>query len=234
MSWKEHLKFSENKIAIGLIDKVKPYLTLSRWRSLSYKNQSIDLLYKLMDWFLYVLYDRNLRSERVKQKLIISVILLLHSLWNANLVLSSAHITYLQKKNSHHKHISRLIRGKNRFHHSKKLFESCEILNLYKLNLINTAVFMHTAKIFPSSFLEKFEQPSHSYPTRFSSESCRKTQIKLHKCRFRISIRDMELRCPKYRKQGRKKFLSKLPIFRVRPIGHAKKMGAQSARLVET
>ena len=41
----------------------------------------------------------------------------------------------------------------------------------------------------PSSFLKKFEQPSHSYSTRFSSGNYRKPQIKLRKCRFRISIR---------------------------------------------
>ena len=36
-------------------------LTLSWWRSLSYSNQSTDLLCKSMDWFLY---DRDLRRER--------------------------------------------------------------------------------------------------------------------------------------------------------------------------
>ena len=41
----------------------------------------------------------------------------------------------------------------------------------------------------PSSFLEIFQQPSHSYSTRFSSGNYRKAQINLHKCRFRISIR---------------------------------------------
>ena len=34
--------------------------------SLSYKNQSIDLLRKSMDWFLY---DRDLCHERIKEKL---------------------------------------------------------------------------------------------------------------------------------------------------------------------
>ena len=38
-------------------------LTLSR-RPLSYRNQSIDLLRKSMDWFLYV---NGLRLERVKE-----------------------------------------------------------------------------------------------------------------------------------------------------------------------
>ena len=34
--------------------------------SLSYRNQSIDLLCKLMDWFLY---DGDLRHEQVKDRL---------------------------------------------------------------------------------------------------------------------------------------------------------------------
>ena len=38
----------------------------SWWRSLLYRNQSIDLQRKSMDWFLY---DRGLRHERVKWKL---------------------------------------------------------------------------------------------------------------------------------------------------------------------
>ena len=38
-------------------------LTLSRRRSISYRNQSIDLRSKSMDWFLY---DIDLRRERVK------------------------------------------------------------------------------------------------------------------------------------------------------------------------
>ena len=38
------------------------YLTLSRRRPLSYRNQSIGLLCKLMDWFLYA---NGLRHERV-------------------------------------------------------------------------------------------------------------------------------------------------------------------------
>ena len=40
-------------------------LTLSWRRPLSYRNQSIDLQSKSMDWFLY---DRDLRHERVKSQ----------------------------------------------------------------------------------------------------------------------------------------------------------------------
>ena len=36
-------------------------LTLSWWRSISYRNQPIDLQSKFMDWFLY---DREPRNER--------------------------------------------------------------------------------------------------------------------------------------------------------------------------
>ena len=43
-----------------------PILTLSWRRPLSYRNQSIDLLGKSMDWFLY---DNGLRHERVKRNL---------------------------------------------------------------------------------------------------------------------------------------------------------------------
>ena len=40
-------------------------LTLSRRRPLSYRNQSIDLRSKSMDWFLY---DIGLRHEKVNRK----------------------------------------------------------------------------------------------------------------------------------------------------------------------
>ena len=46
----------------NVILKSKSLLTLSRWCPLSYRNQSIELLCKLMDWFLY---DNSLRHERV-------------------------------------------------------------------------------------------------------------------------------------------------------------------------
>ena len=42
---------------------IKINLTLSWRRPLSYRNQSIDLLRKSMDWFLY---DIGFRHERVK------------------------------------------------------------------------------------------------------------------------------------------------------------------------
>ena len=44
-------------------------LTLSRRRPLSYRNQSIDLQSKSMNWFLY---DNGLRHERVKDEPILN------------------------------------------------------------------------------------------------------------------------------------------------------------------
>ena len=96
----------------------------------------------------------------------------------------SAHRTNLRKINSQQKHALKLVHNKNRFYHSKELFEF-KILNVYKLNLFNTAVFMYKVKnrTAPSLFLEKFEQISHSHLIRFSSGNYWKPQIKLRKCR---------------------------------------------------
>ena len=58
------------KVKISNKNREKPSrhlsLTLSWRRPLSYRNQSIDLWSKLMDWFPY---DNGLRHERVKLKL---------------------------------------------------------------------------------------------------------------------------------------------------------------------
>ena len=59
----EHFKVSCNplNIIIGSGSSSWLILTLSWRRSLSYRNQSIDLQSKSMNWFLY---DRDLRHER--------------------------------------------------------------------------------------------------------------------------------------------------------------------------
>ena len=52
------------EIWIQISNTTLHYLNLSRRRSISYRNQFIDLLYKSMDWFLY---DISLCRERVKE-----------------------------------------------------------------------------------------------------------------------------------------------------------------------
>ena len=61
--WATWTLFQMIKIHKFLYFSVSKYsLTLSWWRTLSYRNQFIDLLRQLMDWFLY---DNSLRHERV-------------------------------------------------------------------------------------------------------------------------------------------------------------------------
>ena len=83
------------------------------------------------------------------------------------------------------------MHNKDKYFHTKELFKNCNVLNVYKLNILNTSVFMHKIRTGsgPSSFGETFEIPSHPYPTRFSSTSYKKPKIKFRKSRFRISIR---------------------------------------------
>ena len=89
----------------------------------------------------------------------------------ANLVWASTHRTYLRKINSQQKHALRLIHNKNRFCYSKELFESCEILNPYKLNLLNTAVFNRKIKnrTGPLSFLQNLSSLLFSHHENFCS-----------------------------------------------------------------
>ena len=56
-------QYETSKKTINFQRKKYIRLTLLWWRPLSYRNQSIDLLHKSMDWFLY---DNSLRHERVK------------------------------------------------------------------------------------------------------------------------------------------------------------------------
>ena len=57
------INFSQSPKYASWLRKVKFSLTHSWRRSLLFRNQSVDLLSKSMDWFLY---DRDLHRERVK------------------------------------------------------------------------------------------------------------------------------------------------------------------------
>ena len=58
---------NKKRLAWITLSRCLTWLTLSWWRQLSYRNQSIDLLRKSMDWFLY---DSDLHYERINLKLI--------------------------------------------------------------------------------------------------------------------------------------------------------------------
>ena len=102
--------------------------------------------------------------------------------------------TNLKKLLSQQKHAIRTVNNKTRFEHTKELFNSQKILNIYKLNILNTAIFMH--KVYndtaPATFFELFQKVSHPYPTRFSKLYCKIPKTNLAKCKYRISRVNME------------------------------------------
>ena len=97
----------------------------------------------------------------------------------------------MAKIHSQQKHILRLVYKKDRYYYTKELFISCNVLNVYKLNLLNTSIFMHKIKSGsgPAAYHTTFKMTYHSYPTHFSSVNYSKPKTMLSKRRFWISIR---------------------------------------------
>ena len=92
-------------------------LTLQWRRSLSYRNQSIDLQSKSMDWFLY---DRDLHHERVKW---VSLYLSVTKHWKVNW----------------NNHRLRFFRSRNTFWESGYEWVMGSTLNFFLTNQINKA-----------------------------------------------------------------------------------------------
>ena len=137
LSWKEHLKYTQNNIpkSIGLMYKAKPFLDKDSLLSLCFSD--------------------------------------IHSYTNyANLAWASTHKTNLKKIHSQQKRALKILYNKDRYYHTKERFSSCNVLNVYKLNLLNTSIFMH--KIIngtgPAVFHTTFKMPSHSYWARNCSK----------------------------------------------------------------
>ena len=136
LSWKEHIKYLENKIAenLGLMYRAKPFLD----------KESLLALY-----YSYI-----------------------HSYLNyVNLAWGSTYLTNLKKLRSQQKHAIRIIYNKTKFEHTKELFKSANVLDLYKLNILSIAVFMHRihTKTSPPVFTGDFHIISHLYSTRSSA-----------------------------------------------------------------
>ena len=119
----------------------------------------------------------------------------IHSCINyANLAWASTHKTNLKNIHSQQKHALGIVHNKDRYYQTKKLFRSCNVLNVYKLNLQNTSIFMHKIKTGtdPAAFHTTFKMLSHSYPTLFSSVNYSKPKTRLRistDIDIRISIR---------------------------------------------
>ena len=81
--------------------------------------------------------------------------------------------------------------SKDRLSHTRELFKECKVLNVYQVNLWKNLVFMHqsNSNTVPKIFLNKFKMPTHNYPTNFARTNCTIPTFKLHKSKYRISIR---------------------------------------------
>ena len=105
--------------------------------------------------------------------------------------MGSTYLTNLKKLHSQQKHAIRIVHSKTKFEHTKELFKSASVLNLYKLNILSIAVFMHRVhtKASPPVFNGSFHRIFHLYSTRSSTLNFSKPKLKLAKTTYRISIR---------------------------------------------
>ena len=85
-----------------------------------------------------------------------------------------------------------MICNKGKFEHTKKLFQSNKILNVFKLNILNVATSMYKVnqKTTPNVFLSRFQKPSHFYPTRFSELNYVQPIHNIKTSKYSISIRE--------------------------------------------
>ena len=116
----------------------------------------------------------------------------IHSYLNyANLAWGSVYLANLKKLRSQQKHAIWTVHNKTKFEHTKELFKSANVLNLYKLNILSIAVFMHSVhtKTSPPVFTGSFQRIFHLYSTRLSTLNFSKPKLKLTKTKYRISIR---------------------------------------------
>ena len=116
----------------------------------------------------------------------------IHSYINyTNVAWGSTYMTNLKELSSQQKDAMRIICNKWKFEHTKQLFQSNKILNVYKLNIVNVATFLYKVnpKTAPNIFLSRFQKPSHSYPTRFSELNYVQPTSKIKTSKYSISIR---------------------------------------------
>ena len=156
-----------------------------------------------LSWKEQIRYTENKIAEnigllyRAKPFLGKNSLLILHSsyfhtyLIYTNLSWASTNRTNLKKLLSQQKHAIQIVNNKTRFEHTKELFNSQKILNIYKLNNLSAAIFMH--KIYnetaPAKFFKLLQKVSHPYPTGFSKLCYKIPQANLARCKYRILSR---------------------------------------------
>ena len=173
LSWREHIRILENKIS-----------------------KNLGLLYKA----------RTLLNENCLKSLYFSYI---HSYLNyANIAWASTNKTCLKSLFSKQKQAIRIVCNEekntpyifatsrtDKITHSKPLFKSLNVLNVYQLNIFQTLIFMqkNLKGLTPLLFHDKFKRTTHKYPTTFSQNNFVVPKHTYKKTKFSISVRGPRL-----------------------------------------
>ena len=140
-------------------------------------SKNIDILYKA--------------KEIIKRKGLSNFIinLYIHS-FNGNLSWGSTHTTNLKKIASRQKQAITIIDSGTVRKATEKM-EKLKILNIYKINLYQSLIFMFRVKnnTILYVFHQGFMDINHQYPTRFSQNNLAQRKIKLSRTKFTISSR---------------------------------------------
>ena len=161
------------------------------------------LLDEHLSWKEHIKYIENKVSKSIgllyrakpflnKKALLALYYSYIHTYLNyANLAWGSGNRTTLKKLCSQQKHAVRIIHNKTKFESTKDLFKTDNILNIFKMNILKTVLFMHkiNSEAAPPAFRNRFQKVSHNYPTHFSNLNYKLPKLILNKCRFRISMR---------------------------------------------
>ena len=91
------------------------------------------------------------------------------------------------------KHAILVINNKTRFEHTKELFNSQKTLSIYKMNILNAAIFMRKNynETAPAWFFEIFQKVSNPYPTGFLKLYYKIPKTNLTDGKYRNSSRRM-------------------------------------------
>ena len=193
--------FSENKLSVNVLKTKLPlfyksgkkYSIPSHLPMLKIKNHDIERANTMKS--LGVLLDDNLSWKHIKyldnkiaknvglmyrvkpfldeESLLALYYSYIHSYLNyVNLAWGSNYITNLKKLRSEQKHTIGIGHNRTKFEHTKEIFKSANVLNLYKFNILSIAVFMHRVhtKTSPPVFTGSFQRISHVYSTRSSTK----------------------------------------------------------------
>ena len=100
-----------------------------------------------------------------------------------------------KKLRSQQKHTIGIVHNKTKLDHTKELFKSTNVLNLYELNILSIAVLIHKVhKILCSPvFTGRFQRISYLYSRRSSTLNFSKPKLKATKTKYRIAIRGLAI-----------------------------------------